>query len=126
MWQLTNDRPIFQQIIDKLTVDIACRKYQPGQKLESVRELATEAGVNPNTMQRALSELERSGIVYSRRGEGRYVCEDEERIRQLTDTIIDRKTEEYITSLRALGFQRDEIISCLKKKMEEEAYGSHS
>ena len=126
MWQLTNDRPIFLQIAEKLEADIACRKYEPGQRLESVRELAQQAGVNPNTMQRALAELERSGIVHSRRGEGRYVTEELARIEQLARTIIDRRTEAYILSLRALGFQRDEILECLKTKLEENAHGCHS
>jgi len=126
MWQLANDRPIFQQIIDKITADIACGKYQPGQRLEAVRTFALEAGVNPNTMQHALSELERSGLVFSRRGEGRYVTEDTEQIKALTDSIINQKTEEYISSLMTLGFRHDEIIAHIKKKMEEEENGSHS
>ena len=70
-WNLDSDRPIFLQIIEKIRLDIVSGYYQPGDKLPSVRELAAEASVNPNTMQKALSELERTGLVYSQRTSGR-------------------------------------------------------
>ena len=70
-WNLTSDRPIFLQIIEIMQLSIVSGKYAPGDKLPSVRELATEAAVNPNTMQKALQELERSGLVYSKRTSGR-------------------------------------------------------
>ena len=66
-WNLDSDRPIFIQIIDRIQADIIAGCYQPGDKLPSVRELAQDAAVNPNTMQKALSELERTGLVYSDR-----------------------------------------------------------
>ena len=75
-WNLDPSRPIYQQIIEKVETEIASGRYQPGQQLPSVRELALEAGVNPNTMQRALSELERGGLVTSRRTSGRFITED--------------------------------------------------
>ena len=62
-WNLTSDRPIFIQIVDRISADIISGKYRPGEKLPSVRDLAGEAAVNPNTMQKALGELERTGLV---------------------------------------------------------------
>jgi len=120
VWELSTDRPIFQQIIERVNLDIVRKKYQPGQKLDSVRDLAAEAGVNPNTMQRALSELERNGVLYSRRGEGRFVTEDEALLKELAHSFIDGKTAEYVSFLRSLGFQDEEIMQCLRQKLEEE------
>ena len=70
-WNLDSDRPIFMQILERIRVDIISGRYQPGDKLPSVRELAAEAAVNPNTMQRAFAELERTGLVHSKRTSGR-------------------------------------------------------
>ena len=82
-WNLDSDRPIFLQIIEKIQLDIVSGIYQPGDKLPSVRELAQEASVNPNTMQKALSELERTGLVYSQRTSGRFITEDTSMIQRL-------------------------------------------
>ena len=71
-WELDNDRPIYLQLMERIQQDIVSGIYKPGDRLPSVRDLAVEAAVNPNTMQKALSELERSGLVYSQRTSGRY------------------------------------------------------
>ena len=76
-WQFSNDAPIYSQLIHQIQVGIVSGAFPPGQRLPSVRDLATEAGVNPNTMQRALAELERDGLVYSQRTAGRFVTEDQ-------------------------------------------------
>ena len=72
-WQFSNDAPIYSQLIAQIKVGIVSGAFPPGERLPSVRDLATEAGVNPNTMQRALTELERDGLVYSQRTTGRFV-----------------------------------------------------
>ena len=71
-WELDNDRPIYLQLMERIQQDIVSGIYKPGDRLPSVRDLAVEAAVNPNTMQKALSELERSGLVYSQRTSGRF------------------------------------------------------
>ena len=76
-WQFSNDAPIYSQLIAQIKVGIVSGAFPPGERLPSVRDLATEAGVNPNTMQRALTELERDGLVYSQRTTGRFVTEDQ-------------------------------------------------
>ena len=81
-WTLDNDRPIYLQLMERIQRDIIAGVYQPGDKLPSVRDLALEAAVNPNTMQKALSELERSGLVYSQRTSGRFITEDTEMLTQ--------------------------------------------
>ena len=75
-WELDNDRPIYLQLMERIQQDIVSGIYKPGDRLPSVRDLAVEAAVNPNTMQKALSELERSGLVYSQRTSGRFITED--------------------------------------------------
>ena len=75
-WTFRNDLPIYSQLVDKIKLAIVSGALPPGERLASVRDLATEAGVNPNTMQRALQELEREGLVFSQRTAGRFVTED--------------------------------------------------
>ena len=79
-WTFRGDQPIYAQLMQRIKQGIVSGDLPPGSRLPSVRELATEAGVNPNTMQRALQELEREGMVYSQRTAGRFVTEDEKAI----------------------------------------------
>ena len=91
-WNLDADRPIFLQILERIRMDIISGKYTPGEKLPSVRELAAQAAVNPNTMQRAFAELERTGLVYSKRTSGRFITEDQEMIDAIrADLAVFRK-----------------------------------
>ena len=82
-WELDSDRPIFIQIVERIQMEIISGKYSPGDKLPSVRDLAAVAAVNPNTMQKALTELERTGLVYSQRTSGRFITEDAKMIEEL-------------------------------------------
>ena len=82
-WELDNDRPIYLQLMERIQRDIISGVYKPGDKLPSVRDLAVEAAVNPNTMQKALSELERSGLVYAQRTSGRFITEDEAMLKKM-------------------------------------------
>ena len=91
-WNLDSSRPIYLQIIERVQMDIITGRYQPGDKLPSVRDLAQEAAVNPNTMQKALSELERSGLIYSQRTSGRFITEDKELIHQMKKELAEIKS----------------------------------
>ena len=91
----------------------ACEQT-PGAKLPAVRELALEAGVNPNTMQRAFAELERDGLVYTQRTSGRFVTEDAEVLKNLRRTLSEDVIEEMCTRLMRLGMSREEILSAVK------------
>ena len=117
-WDLTSDRPIFAQIIEIMQLDIVSGKYAPGDKLPSVRELATEAAVNPNTMQKALSELERSGLVYSKRTSGRFITEDLNRIEGVKSTLAGEKIKSFLQSMQSLGFDKEETISLINQTLE--------
>ena len=102
-WNLDSDRPIFIQIIEKIQMDIISGLYAPGDKLPSVRELAQEASVNPNTMQKALSELERTGLVYSQRTSGRYITEDTAMITDLKSKLAKDIVTQFLDNMQKLG-----------------------
>ena len=94
--------------------------YKPGDKLPSVRELAMEASVNPNTMQKALSELERIGLVHSRRTSGRFITEDTSMIDELKSTLAKDKITELLSFMQQLGFQENEILAMIGQTMKGE------
>ncbi len=112
-WFFSNDKPIFQQIVDIIIINIIKGVYPLGSRLDTVRELAIEAGVNPNTMQRALAEIEHTGIIYTRRGDGRYVTDDEGIINSFKNKYVEEYTKRYIESLNNLGLDNSQIINAV-------------
>lgn len=119
-WQFSNDAPIYTQLIQQVKVGIVTGAFPPGERLPSVRDLATEAGVNPNTMQRALAELERDGLVYSQRTAGRFVTEDNTMINQAKRSLAERHVKTFLEAMLRLGFRKDEIIDLISKELGEE------
>lgn len=117
-WQFKSDLPIYTQLVDQIKLAIVAGAYAPGQKLESVRELSTQAGVNPNTMQRALSELERLGLVYSQRTTGRYVTEEESMIMDIRQGLAKVQIQDFLKSMTTLGYSNEELIDLLKAQMK--------
>ena len=119
-WQFSNDAPIYTQLIQQVKVGIVTGAFPPGERLPSVRDMATEAGVNPNTMQRALAELERDGLVYSQRTAGRFVTEDNTMINAAKRSLAERHVKTFLEAMLRLGFQREEIISLITQELGEE------
>lgn len=119
-WNLDSDRPIFIQIIEKIQMDIISGVYKPGDKLPSVRELAAEASVNPNTMQKALSELERTGLVYSQRTSGRFITEDKKMIDELKSELAKDIISQFLENMQNLGFQKEDAILLMKQTIERD------
>lgn len=119
-WNLSSERPISSQLMERIQLDIITGRYQPGEKLPSVRDLAAEAAVNPNTMQKALSELERSGLVYSQRTSGRFITEDAALIQNLKRELAHMQIQEFLHKMKGVGFDFQEIIDLIKALMEEE------
>ena len=113
-WNLNSDRPIFLQIVERIQTDIISGKYKLGDKLPSVRDLASEASVNPNTMQKAFSELERTGLVYTQRTAGRFITEDTELIDELKKDFAKEKITEFIDLMQKLGFSKEEILALIQ------------
>lgn len=119
-WLFSNDAPIYAQLIEQIKVGIVSGGFPPGERLPSVRDLATEAGVNPNTMQRALAELERDGLVYTQRTAGRFVTEDKAMIEAAKRSLAERHIKAFVAAMLRLGFQREEIMSLLRQETGEE------
>ncbi len=119
-WNLDPQRPIYAQIIERVQLDIVTGHYAPGSRLPSVRELAAQAAVNPNTMQRALSELEGSGLIYAQRTSGRFVTEDTARIRQAKEKLASMQVREFIRKMQELGMNREEIAELFQEIIREE------
>lgn len=119
-WNLDSARPIYLQIIERVQMDIVTGQYQPGDKLPSVRDLAQEAAVNPNTMQKALSELERSGLIYSQRTSGRFITEDKELIHQMKQELAAAEVSAFVAHMKQLGITPEEIRQLLAETIEEE------
>ena len=119
-WDLSNDRPIYLQLMERIQQDIVSGVYSPGDRLPSVRELALEAAVNPNTMPKALSELERSGLVYSQRTSGRFITEDETMLKQLKSQLAEEHIRDFFEKMRQLGFQTEETLALIQETVKEE------
>ncbi len=117
-WTLDSDRPIFLQIVERIQMDIISGRYHAGDKLPTVRDLASEAAVNPNTMQKAFAELERMGLVYSQRTSGRFITEDLSLIEELKKDFARAKIEEFLASMRQIHFDDEEILSLIRQKMK--------
>jgi len=120
-WILDNSRPIYLQIVDVIKTEIISGVYKPGDKLPSVRDLAMEASVNPNTMQKAMTELERSGLVYTQRTSGRFITEDTSKMTELKEQLAKEQIHLFLKTMEQLGFQKEEILHLLRKEWEERA-----
>lgn len=113
--------PIYLQIIADMKHRIASGELQAGQRLDSVRELAVAFNVNPNTMQRSLSELERNGLLHSERTSGRYITKDEELIRYMREEEAMKIITEFISQMKKIGCRSEEIISMLNQELKKGA-----
>ena len=117
--EFQSNTPIYLQLIDMVKLQIISGQLQPGEKLLSVRDLAMKYGVNPNTMQKALSELEWEKLVYTVRTTGRYVTEDTALIQKLRKELAEMRIGEFFTELHKLGYSKAEIRQLLESYMEE-------
>lgn len=118
-WELKSDRPIYIQLQDYIKLGIISGRYLPGDKLPSVRDLAEEAAVNPNTMQKALAELERLGMVYTQRTSGRFITEDVKMIEELKRSIAKEQITQFFEAMKKIGFSIQETIQMIEKEAKE-------
>ena len=113
-WSLNADRPIYSQIVERLETQIVSGQYKPGDKLPSVRELAAEAGVNPNTMQKAFADLERSGLIITQRTSGRTVTEDVAMIQQIQKSLATEQILSFFERMEELGYDKENTLKLLE------------
>lgn len=114
-----NNLPIYIQIMDYIKRQVIIGELKEGDKLASVREMATSLKVNPNTVQRSYGELEREGLVFTQRGMGNFVTEDKEKIDDLKKDMANSFVDSFIQDMNAIGFNRNEIIELLGSKIAE-------
>ncbi len=110
-----NERPIYVQLVEIIRVDIVSGQYQKGDKLPSVRELALIMQVNPNTMQKALSELEQEKLIYTERTNGKYVTKDEKLIEKTKKELAQDKVNSYLNSMKSIGIDYTSAINYLQE-----------
>ena len=120
-WDLDENLPIYLQLTDELEKKIINGTYPPGSRLPAVRELAAEAGVNPNTMQRALTQMEYSGLIYTQRTSGRFLTDDREKIERLRRDAARQRIEKFLRDMRELGIEKKEVCTMIDALKEEEA-----
>lgn len=113
-WAFKENRPIFQQIYDMIVIRILNGTYPKGGKLPSVREMAEEAGVNPNTMQRAMSQLEDTGLAITNRTSGRVVTTDEELLKKIKWEYAAAAAEEFLQEMKKLGISQEDAVSLIQ------------
>lgn len=121
--EFDNSKPIYMQIIDKINQQIIRGEIRPGNKLPSVREMAVQMGVNPNTIQRTYTELERMEIVETKRGQGTFVTEDSALIHELKFRLQMDIIEAFVMNMKELGFTEAEMLSGLQAFINGKAGG---
>jgi len=114
-----SEQPIYQQIMDLIKARIISGELEAGQKIEAVREMALNLKTNPNTVQRALGELEREGILFSKRGLGRFVSENKEKILEVKNLQIKQVILQFLQRMEEYGFSSEETVSYLNKVIKE-------
>ena len=119
-WKLSDDRPIYVQLMETITAAIASGTLAAGSRLPSVREMAAQAGVNPNTMQRALAELERDGLLYSQRTAGRFVTDQSDRITQKRKELAMQQIRIFLSSMKEMGYTSEQTLNLIQQSVKEE------
>ncbi len=117
-WNMESDRPIYAQLVERIQMQIVSGQYPPGGKLPSVRELAAVASVNPNTMQKAFAELERSGLIVTQRTNGRNVTEDEVLIGNVKKGLAREHLEVFLSGMKELGYTGQDTMELLQQYIE--------
>lgn len=115
-YQFDNDKPIYLQMVELIKKEIISGRLKSGEKIPSVRELAVQAKVNPNTVQKALAELERCGLIYTERTNGKFVTENKSIVKAYRDGIINEKVESFLKDMIHIGVSEDEIREYLDSK----------
>ncbi len=121
-----NNMPIYIQIMNWIKEQIVSNVFCSGSKLPSVRDMSEQLSVTPNTIQRVLRELEIEGIIYTQRGIGVFITDDNKKISDLRINMSEQLVGKFFASMKTLGFNEDEIIFAVKKVAKEGGYNAHS
>ena len=115
-WKFTSDRPVYLQIAERITKSVLSGEYKPGEQIPSVRQLALEAAVNPNTVQRAFTELENSGIVISKNTIGRFVTDDTEILESCRNDLAKKIVKEFILNMNHLSITTEQALKIIEEE----------
>ena len=118
-WDLKSDRPIYIQLIEQIELKTFSGEYPSGTKLPSVRDMAQDASVNPNTMQRALVKLEEDGLIITHRTSGRSITEDVSMIEKAKNQLAQQQILEFLEKMQLMGFQKQDTLILMNKILEE-------
>lgn len=118
-WNFNDDKPIYIQLMEQIQLRIVSGIYKAGEKLPSVRDIASEASVNPNTMQKALTELERTGLVFSQRTSGRFITEDINMIKDIKNGLAKDQIQKFLYNMEKIGYTKNETIELIKVTSKE-------
>ena len=119
-WIIDNNRPVYIQLVEQLKFKIISGEFKAGQKIDSVRVLAQDAQVNPNTMQKALAELERQNLVFSKRTSGRFVTDNKELIENERKNLVKDNVKKTLDTLINLGYTNEEILNLVGEILRED------
>ena len=125
-WLMDDKRPIYIQIIEEIKLRIVTGIYLPGSKIPSVRELASEANVNPNTMQKAFGELEQNGLIITQRTSGRSVTENKDLIEEIKKQMAEEEIQIFLDRMKQLGYQHEDTLELLNKEIKGGNYELNS
>ncbi len=114
-WVFDTNLPIYQSIVAKIEYSVLCGEYKPGQQLPTVRELATVAGVNPNTVQKAYAELETSGLINNQRTAGRFVTADAAQIEVRRAAVANQHVSTYFLKMQEIGYAKKQALDIINK-----------
>ena len=120
VWNFHDRKPIYNQIIDCFKLGILSGEYSPGSKVLSVRELAEEARVNPNTMQKAMSELEKQELIFAQSTVGRFITQDSTLIGKIREEYIDTCISEFCELMKKMGYEKKEVMTKIENNYGKE------
>lgn len=121
-WEINTDKPVYLQLVEQIQAGIISGYYKPGDKLPSVRDFAAQATVNPNTMQKAMAELERTGLIYTNRTSGRFITSDEALIKLLKGQSARDEILDFIEKMKQLGFSPEETLALVDEIVKNQDY----
>lgn len=114
-WHFSSDKPVYLQISERLTKSVLSGEYQPGEQIPTVRQLALEAAVNPNTVQHAFAELEKEGVIISKGTSGRFVTDDVQIIELSRKTLAEKIVKEFVKNTKALSLTKEQVIAIIEE-----------
>lgn len=114
-WNFSSDRPVYIQIAERITKSVLSGEYTAGAQIPSVRQLAMEAAVNPNTVQHAFTDLENEGLIISKGTVGRYVTEDTSVIEACREKMASALVKNFVKNITQLSITKEQALKMIEE-----------